>query len=59
MIRHVIIDRLDRIVKSEYTYQGETAQSFTRADVPKGGAFVKMADTHEDYRVPVGQTIIP
>lgn len=59
MDRYVIIDHEDRIVFSEYRLSGQEPEKLSRNLVPKGGALLRLRETHEDFRVPVGETVIP
>ena len=59
MDRYVIIDHEDRIVNSEHVLSGQGPTRLSKEDVPAGGAFLRMTETHEDFRVPVGETVIP
>lgn len=59
MDRYVIIDHEDRIVNSEHVLTGQGPTRLSKEDVPPGGALFRLAETHEDFRVPVGKTVIP
>lgn len=59
MDRYVIIDHEDRIVNSEHVLSGQGPTRLSKEDVPTGGALFRLTETHEDFRVPVGETVIP
>lgn len=59
MDRYVIIDHEDRIVDSEHVLTGQGPTRLSRNLIPKGGALLRMTETHEDFPVPVGETVIP